>query len=177
MRSLKTTIYFSFILIILCITIPLGNARILVYHDTSLRDIIGILPIILIITIILEFSMFFVSLHILIKTGTLNRAELFKSVAIVNLFTFPITQFLAILIAILLAPYYILFYFLIELVPIFIEFALFLYIFNKLSGGIEIRNLISSKKIFVYTLTANLITFLVGLLLFLPTNFFSFLLS
>ncbi|MFX1316143.1 MAG: hypothetical protein ACFE9T_09790 [Promethearchaeota archaeon] len=158
MKSLKVALYTVLILIIITTQIHFANANPVVVDtsDTPLLQILLVLPVMLICTILLEYLIF----SALTDDRTLNGSDLFKSVAIVNLFTFPITQLLALLVAIFVfVPYQVYFYLFVELVSISLEFVLFLYIFKKVLEVIQTRN---SVKIFVNTLAANIITFAFG---------------
>ncbi|MFX1316142.1 MAG: hypothetical protein ACFE9T_09785 [Promethearchaeota archaeon] len=168
MKVSKVIILGSFTLIIFTIIIPFVNANGAILPDKTdnFVEIFTILPLLLIFNVGIESLVFFA----LTNEKTLNNLDLFISVAIVNLLTFPITQALAILVAVsLLASYYIIFYTLIELVPIMMEFTLLTYVFKKSPGIVKPTN---SLVLFSYTLTANLMTFLFGLALFLPTYSF-----
>lgn len=164
MKLLKVLICASFILIIFIITIPFVNANGTIGYILKFEELVVLLFFILIINIALEYCIF----SALIKHKIESSKDLFRSVAAVNLFTFPTTQLLALWItAFVLPQYWILFYILIELIPIMLEFFLFLYIFKIV---LEIVRTTNSIKIFIYTLLANLASFIIG---FFPTAFYS----
>ncbi|MFX1321045.1 MAG: hypothetical protein ACFFAQ_05300 [Promethearchaeota archaeon] len=165
MKLLKAMVYASFILIIFIIIIPFVNADGTILYDITMNfeELVIILFFILNINIVLEYCI----LSALTKHKIENRKDLFRSVAAVNLFTFPTTQLLALWIAVFIVPqYWIFFYILIELIPIMLEFFLFLYIFKIV---LEIVRTTNSIKIFMYTLLANLGSFIIG---FFPTVFY-----
>jgi hypothetical protein len=122
----------------------------------------------IIFTLILESLAFL----ILTERSILNKTYLIKFVILFNLITFPVTQWLGVAFFLFSAYYvyssifyFILFYFIIESVPICIEYALFRSILNDFSRDLQVIKPISSKKILCYVLIANLTTFFIGQLI------------
>ena len=102
------------------------------------------------------------ALYLFFKNKIRNHPNFFIGVTSVNLITFPATQFLAFFVF----SYFILIniwnYILIELLPIIVEYLLYLSIFKEVLLG-EIRK----SMIFISTITANLLTFIIGTFLFI----------
>lgn len=107
-----------------------------------------------------------------ISKYVLYRPIIIKSVFLVNLFTFPITQFIA-LIILLVYPFAVGLHFTAELFPLVVETILFLKI-NKIKYHTgELRIPIPRTRTIAYTITANLITFSLGLVFFMQyTKFY-----
>ncbi|MFW9829797.1 MAG: hypothetical protein ACFFEY_19675 [Candidatus Thorarchaeota archaeon] len=93
----------------------------------------------------------------------------YKSILVVNLITFLITQIVAFL-TLMFSPsniyLYILIYILIEFIPISIESFIYIRVYNFLNQNHSFRIPIDRKKIILSTFTANMATFLFGALLF-----------
>ena len=119
-----------------------------------------ILPIILISTIIIEFVVFYVFL----RNHGIEHLQLIKPVIAVNFLSFPITQ----IIVISFMDQYITvngFIFLVELFPITLECFLYLKIFKYYNELKYFEFHVSVKKTFLTSITANSITFTIGLLI------------
>ena len=97
----------------------------------------------------------------------ISPSNLFKSVFLVNLFTFPVTQLIALNILIFLPSAFGL-HFTAEVFPLIAETTLYLNINKIADRKNELINPIPRKKTIVYTITANLITFSLGLLILIP---------
>ena len=113
-----------------------------------------------------------------------NYKKFYKSVFSINLFTFPLTQVIAFILfqfnifsrALTYIDNYIIIYslnyilvsfILIEPVPIFLECLLYLKIFKKFNKTNYFQNRVEKKTIILFTITANLVTYLIGIGIFL----------
>lgn len=119
-----------------------------------------ILPIILISTIIIEF----VVIDIFLRDHGIEYLKLIKPVIVVNCLSFPITQIIVIS---FMNPYSIIngSIFLVVLFPITLECFLYLKIFKYYNKLYYFEFPISVKKTFLTSITANSITFTIGLLI------------
>ncbi len=125
-----------------------------------------------ILPLILFFSFLMLNFTIAVELGTFllffknkieDRPNFFKAVISVNLITFPITQILALFVFSHLSYLINIWnYILIELFPITLEYLLYLRLFKEVLLG-EIRN----NMTFISTITANLLTFIIGTFLFI----------
>jgi len=97
----------------------------------------------------------------------LNPLKLFKSVFVVNLFTFPVTQLIALTI-LFNFPFVFEAHLTAEFFPLIFETLLYFKINKILNRNGDLSDPIPRKKTIVYTITANLITFSIGLLLLIP---------
>ncbi len=89
--------------------------------------------------------------------------KLFQSVFLVNLFTFPVTQIIALNIMVYF-PFAFGLHFTAELFPLIVETFLYLTINKIADRNSELKKPIPTKKTVFYTITANLITFSIGLM-------------
>lgn len=113
-----------------------------------------------------------------------NYKKFYKSVFAVNLFTFPLTQVIAFILfqfdifirALIYTDNYIIIYslnyiltsfFLIEPFPIILECLLYLKIFKTFNRTDYFKNQVEKKTIIISTITANIITYLIGIGIFL----------
>jgi len=122
-----------------------------------------LLIVIFFINIVIEYIVIFLFL----SHNILNPLKLFKSVFVVNLFTFPVTQLMALSIS-LFFPFVFGLHFVAELFPLISETILYLKINQILDRNGELDYPITRKKTITYTITANLITFLIGLIFLIP---------
>ena len=160
--------YFIFniliLLMLLLSLIPAVSAN-PVFIGPDLNDffyVLVILPITFISTIIIEF----VVIYLFLRNNGIEPLELRKPVIAVNFLTFPITQIIVIFFMEQYSPVNGLIL-LVELFPITLECFLYLKIFkyyNQLKYFIPI----SVKKTFLTLITANLITFTIGFLIYPP---------
>lgn len=158
--------YFIFNIIIflmlLLSLIPLVSAN-LIFIGPDLHDLyylLVILPNLLISTIIIEF----VVIYIFLRNHGIEYLKLAKPVIAVNLLSFPITQIIVIS---FMNPYSIIngSIFLVVLFPITLECFLYLKIFKYYNKLYYFLFPISVKKTFLTSITANSITFTIGLLI------------
>ena len=128
----------------------------------------GILFLIFFVNLIVEYFV----ISIFLANYRPYRLKMFKPVFTVNLFTFPITQFIALLIF-LSYPFAIGLHFTAEFFPLMVETILYLKINEIKYRNGEIKFPIPIKRTICYTITANLITFSLGFLVFMQyTNFY-----
>ncbi len=121
------------------------------------------LPITFIYTIIIEF----VVIYLFLRNHGIEQFQLTKPVIVVNFLSFPITQ---IIIYFFMEQYFPIhgFVLLVELFPITLECFLYLKIFNYYNQLKYFEFPVSVKKTFQTLITANLITFTIGLWLYPP---------
>lgn len=122
-----------------------------------------ILFVIFFVNIIIEYIVIFLFL----EQEILNPLKLFKSVFVVNFFTFPVTQLIALTI-LFNFPFTFEAHLTAEFFPLIFETLLYFKINKILNRNGDLSYPIPRKKTIVYTITANLITFSIGLLLFIP---------
>ena len=151
--------------------IPLVSAN-PVYIGPDLNDLIYllvILPITFISTIIIEF----VVIYVFLRNNGIEQFQLTKPVIAVNFLSFPITQVIVIFFMNQYTPIngFIL---LVELFPITLECFLYLKIFKYYNQLKYFEFPVSVKKTFLTSITANLITFTIGLLIYPPQIFLLF---
>jgi len=115
------------------------------------------------ITLIIEY----VIISLFLTKNIISPLKLFKSVFVVNLFTFPVTQIIALNFLIFLPSAFGL-QFTAEVFPLIAETTLYLYIYKIADRENELINPIPRKKTIVSTITANLTTFSLGLLILIP---------
>lgn len=115
----------------------------------------------LIFMFLITFAVEYAIIYQFTKNFIDKRSKLLKSIFAVNFFTFPTTQMLALA---LLSQNSFNFgiYFLIELIPIFLECLFFLKIYP------DLRIPIKNSTILLSTISANLATFALGLLVGIP---------
>ena len=95
----------------------------------------------------------------------LRRNELLKPVIKVNLVTYPLTQILAYIVYIYISSFFWIYILIIEIAVILIEWQLLRIILYKKNDQIP------SKKILIQMIKTNFVSFLVGLIAFLPHSF------
>ena len=127
-------------------------------HDLYYLSVI--LPNLLIITIIIEF----VVIYVFLRNNGIEFLKLTKPVIAVNCLSFPITQIIVISFMNLYSTINGLI-FLVELVPLILEYLLYLKIFKYYNKLYYFEFPISVKKTFLTSITANSITFTIGLLI------------
>ena len=158
--------YFIFNIIIflmlLLSLIPLVSANpIFIGPDShDLFYLLVILPNLLIITIIIEF----VVIYVFLRNNGIEYLKLTKPVIAVNCLSFPITQIIVISFMNLYSTINGLI-FLVELFPITLECFLYLKIFKYYNELKYFEFHVSVKKTFLTSITANSITFTIGLLI------------
>jgi len=121
------------------------------------------LPIIFIFTIIIEFVVIYLSL----RNYGIEQSQLTKPVIVVNFLSFPITQIIIYFVMEQDFPIHG-FVLLLELFPIALECFLYLKIFKYYNQLKYFEFPVSVKKTFKTLITANLITFIIGLWLYPP---------
>jgi hypothetical protein len=129
----------------------------------------GYLNLLFVVTIIIEIN---VIKYFLRSNHAFGRKDLNKSITLVNLLTFPATQIIAFIV---FQTYFghldiasILFIsILIELFPISLECLLYLKIFDRLNRRPYFKHLVDNKTIVKSTITANFISFSVGVGIYL----------
>jgi len=158
--------YFIFNIIIflmlLLSLIPLVSAN-PIFTGPDLSDfyyLLVVLPNLLISTIIIEF----VVIYIFLRNHIFEYLKLTKPVIVVNCLSFPITQIIVIS---FMDQYSTIngFIFLIELFPITLECFLYLKIFKYYNQLHYFEFPVSVKKTFITSITANSVTFTIGLLI------------
>ena len=117
-----------------------------------------ILPIIFTITIFIEFGI----IYFFLRKNITRNSKLTKAVLSVNLLTFPITQMIAFSFMMLFSDLNN-FYFITELIPITLEFLIYLKIFKNFYYFKYFRSPVSTKTTFLSIITANLMTFAFGI--------------
>ena len=141
---------------------------VLVYYDffavyISLIYFFLILPILLVITIAVEYKI----IRLFLKDIINNQSKFLISVIFVNLCTFSITQIITFII-IYKFRFPLWNYLLIELIPITLEFLLYLQIFKIFSHNNVFFLSIRNKITLLSTVTANLVTFIIGTFISFP---------
>ncbi len=112
------------------------------------------------------FNAEFLVIYLFLKGRIFDDAKIYKSVFVVNFVTFPITQIIVTSLTFMTSIYFLISYFLIEVIPISIECFLINYLFKDYDARyLEYRGL---KKTALMVITANLITFLIGFVLYFP---------
>ncbi len=120
------------------------------------------LPLMFFITFNAEFLVF----YIFLKKKILNDSKVYKSIFAVNFLTFPLTQIVALYLTLITSFYFLIVYFLIEIIPISLECFLINYLFKNFNGRyLEYPGL---KKTTSIVITANLIVFLIGFGVYFP---------
>lgn len=117
-----------------------------------------ILPIIFTITIFIELGI----IYFFLRKNITRNLKLTKAVLSVNLLTFPITQMIAVSFMMLFSDFNN-FYFITELIPITLEFLIYLKIFKIFYHFKYFRSPVSPKTTFLSIITANLMTFALGI--------------
>ncbi|MFX0004762.1 MAG: hypothetical protein ACFE9J_14940, partial [Candidatus Hermodarchaeota archaeon] len=115
---------------------------------------------VMIMTLLLEYGI----ILLLTSNNIKNSYDLFKLVVWVNLITFPITQWLVLIFystSLIYSDFILFIYLLIEIVPITLEFLFYRYIFKQFDKDLLILKPISTKKTFSYSLSTNIISFLI----------------
>ncbi|MFX0020205.1 MAG: hypothetical protein ACFFAK_16420 [Promethearchaeota archaeon] len=121
------------------------------------------MPLMFFITFNAEFLVVYIFLK---KKKILNESKIYKLIFIVNFFTFPITQIIASILLLVTSFYFLIIYFLIEIIPISLECFLINYLFMNFNERyVEYPGL---KKTTSMVITANLITFLIGFGVYFP---------
>ncbi|MFX0030642.1 MAG: hypothetical protein ACFE8B_15625 [Candidatus Hermodarchaeota archaeon] len=137
-----------------------------IYDYEALYFTVGFFFILLIFTILIELGVLYIYFRKYIIEGKCSL-KFIKSVIVVNLFTFPMTQLISLLLSMLSIQIFLLLI-ITEIAPISIEYVLYLKIFNEFHASNNFFIPISKKKVTSSTLTANLITFSLGIFIFLP---------
>ena len=159
--------YFIFNIIIflmlLLSLIPLVSAKLIGPDSHDLFYLLGILPNLLIYTIIIEF----VFIYVFLRNHGIEYLQLTKPVIAVNCLSFPITQIIVIS---FMNQYSTIncingLFLLLELVPFILEYFLYLKIFKYYNELKYFEFHVSVKKTFLTSITANSITFTIGLLI------------
>ena len=161
--------YFIFNLLIflmlLLSLIPLVSANPILIGP-SLNDLFYLLvslPIIFLFTFIIEL----VVIYAFLRNHGIEQFQLTRPVIVINILSFPITQIIAVFFMDQF-PHTIGFIFLVELFPITLECFLYLKIFKYYNQLKYFEFPVSAKKSFLTSITANLITFTIGILIFPP---------
>jgi hypothetical protein len=155
-----------FFLLLLLLILSINYSLPYEIDSNDLFYLLKILPIILISTIIIEF----VVMYVFLRNHGIEHLQLIKPVIAVNFLSFPITQ----IIVIFFMDHYSTvngFILLVELFPITLEYFLYLKIFKYYSQLKYFEFPVSVKKTFLTSITANSITFTVGLLIFLSQSY------
>ncbi|MFX1459527.1 MAG: hypothetical protein ACFFBT_08665 [Promethearchaeota archaeon] len=160
MKSRNTSIVWL-LLIFFIFSIPNVKANPIVLE--SLYDTKGILyyfffelPLMFLFT----FNAEFLVVYLFLRGKIFDDSKIYKSVLIVNLFTFPITQIMVTSLTFITLFYFLIIYFLIEIIPITVECILINHLFKDFNTRyLEYPGL---KKTTSMVITANLLTFLIG---------------
>ena len=94
-----------------------------------------------------------------------RKQEFLKPVFKVNLVTYPLTQILAYIVYIYFLPFFWLYVLVIEIAVILIEWQLLRILLQKKNDHIP------SKKILIQMIKVNFVSFLVGLIAFIPLEY------
>ncbi|MFW9945886.1 MAG: hypothetical protein ACFFDX_03550 [Candidatus Odinarchaeota archaeon] len=114
----------------------------------------------------ITFNAEFLVVYIFLRKKILNDSKVYKSIFIINFFTFPLTQIFALFLTLLSSVYFLIVYFLIEIIPISLECFLINYLFKNFNERyVEYPGL---KKTISIVITANLMTFLIGFGVYFP---------
>lgn len=133
-------------------------------NNVSLFDyFINIYPLFILIYFISSLIEFGIA-YLFLKRYIKKKTKLLNAILIINLITFPITQYLALLFSGVL-PYFSGVDYIAELFPIIAEFFLLRWQLNKLYKNRILSNKVSDKIIFATTTVMNLVTFLLGWML------------
>jgi len=134
------------------------------YEAISLT--IGILINLLIFTILIELAILYISFRRYIVDSGCSQ-KFIKSVIVVNLFTFPMTQLIGLLLSALSIQIFLLLI-IAEVIPISIEYVLYLKFFGEFHASNDLFDVVPKKRVTYSTLIANSITFSLGIFVFLP---------
>lgn len=171
--KIKRIIQFIFLyFVVFLISIPLawGNP-IPVYsiHPGFIGAVLHLYTILFYLTYIIEFNIIYhflkydntkrSKLRKTIVSENLLKSKLRKAVVSVNLLTYPLTQ----MVAITFIQTSFIFYFIVELIPVILEFLLLLKIFKQFLGRGYFRSPIPAKVTGLSILEANLATFILGI--------------
>ena len=171
MKSRIFIILFFSWLACLFITIPVAIANPIdpfaLFNTQAIAITIGILIFLLIFTILIESGLLYFSFRKDFQESKFI-SKFFKSIVVVNLFTFPLTQLVGLLLSVMSIQIFLLLIFS-EIIPISIEYLLYIRIFDEFHKSNYVLSPISRKKISISTITANLITFSLGIFIFLPS--------
>jgi hypothetical protein len=114
----------------------------------------------------ITFNAEFLVAYIFLKKRILNDSKVYKLIFVVNFFSFPLTQITALFLTLITSFYFLIIYFLIEIIPISLECFLINYLFKNFNERyLEYPGL---KKTTSMVITANLITFLIGFGVYFP---------
>jgi hypothetical protein len=165
MNNKKIALIILFFLIIIT---PIVNANPVYYNDNTGE--IAITFIILGLLFLLSCPTEILIIKMFLRRNKLkqNSALFYKSLIGVNLVTFIFTQLIALFIAATPQSNILIFLavcLLIEIFPIGTEFFLFSLIYNQLSELSSFEYPIRPKTTFLSTITANLVTFLMGIVI------------
>lgn len=160
--------------ILLYIPLVYGNP-VGVYSFTNSEGIaftIGLLINLLIFTILIELGILYIYYRTYIIEGRCSL-KFIKVVVVVNLFTFPMTQIIGLLLStwlirLSLSLPIVLLLLNTEIFPISIEYVLYLKIFDEFHASNDFITPVPKNKIISSTIIANSITFSLGILVFLP---------
>lgn len=151
------SLYFLLVLII----IPFVKANpVITYNLDFFVYSLIFLPLVLFLTVFTEY----IVIIIFIRKKLMNYIQLFKMVFVVNFISFPNTQIYTMLLIKFIQNIYF-FYFLAELIPISLEIFLFLSIYHKFFKKGYLNAPLSFNTRIFSILSANLVSFLMGLLL------------
>lgn len=167
-RILVALLSSGILFLISFIPISYGNP-VIIYSKPNFKALLltlGLLIYLLLITIIIELGLLYLIFH---KDIVDSRCSLkfIKSVIVVNLFTFPITQLVGLILSVLSIQIFLLIL-LSEVFPFSIEYTLYLRIFDAFYESQDFVNPIPKKKVSFSTIIANLTTMLLGIFIFLP---------
>jgi len=119
------------------------------------------------------FNAEFLVVYLFLRGNIFDDSKIYKSVFVVNFFTFPITQIIVTSLTFMTPIYFLISYFLIEVLPISLECFLINYLFKDYDARfLEYPGL---KKTTSMVITANLITFLIGFGIYFPNIILIFL--
>jgi len=168
MRLRNIIVFLLFIFASFSMIIPQVYANLVVIPTPEMyAEMILKLIFIFIIAFVMSTTIEFGIIYIFLRKNLLKSSKLFKSVVFINFSTFPITQIIAFFFVIQYS-YFIGLYFIADFVPITLECFLFLWIFKRVSQDKYLQYPISKKKIFIFIFAANMVTFIIGAIIFPP---------
>ena len=117
------------------------------------------------ITFVVGFTVEHLVIYLFISRCVSSAGRLYRSVFIVNLITFPLTQVLAYWLVYWLYSVWRVYYFA-EVIPFGAEYFLLKWQFGKLKKSGALRSPVSNRIVFVAMVVANIVTFAGGIIYF-----------
>ena len=155
-------------LLLICFIFTIPNVKanpiVLPFYDTAL--VIYYFFFVLPLAFLITFNAEFLVVYLFLRKKIFNDSKIYKSVFVVNFFTFPLTQMFATFLTFFTSFYFLIIYLLIEIIPISLECILINYLFKNFSD--RYLKYPGLKKATLIIVIANLITFLIGFGLYYP---------